>query len=283
MKKKIGVIAYDERAAISAYAVQIDVLFGSVAETYPCSVQGGTVKNLGTMDLYVVSTDAFDNADSLRRYIPEGLPYVEIEQTFTKTGIEKLRAIPAGSRGLLVNLSEKMCRECIARINQLGINHIELEPFWPGKKMPDGYDLAITPAEARYVPANINNIIDLGHRTLDVSAVVEIALKLGEEALLETETIQSYFQSICSNSYSFYALFGRQLTARSQLNGLIEALGEGIIGVSVEGNVYVCTTGKLPKSRGSPGRKHWSIRQRRYFRNFHFRIAYAGEMYWMHS
>lgn len=240
MKKKIGVIAYDERAAISAYAAQIDTLFQSVAETYPCSVQGKTVQNLGVMDLYVVSTDAFDDMDHLRRYIPEGAPYVEIEQTFTKKGIEKLRGVPVGSRALFVNLSQKMCRECITRINQLGINHIEMVPFWPGTETPAGYDLAITPAETRYVPANINRIIDLGHRTLDVSAVAEIALKLGEEALLETEAIQSYFQSICSNSYSFYALFSRQLTARSQLNGLIEALGEGIIGVNAEGTVYVC-------------------------------------------
>ena len=240
MKKRIGVIAFDERAAVSAYAPQIDALFGSVAETHPCSVQGGTVDTLGPMDLYVVSTDAFENEQELRRQIPTRIPYVEIEQTFTREAIEKLRAIPTGSRALFVNLSEKMCRECIARINQLGINHIAMTPLWPGKNEPVGYDLAITPAEVRYVPANINSIIDLGHRTLDISAVVEIALKLREEALLETETIQSYFQSICSNSYSFYTLFERQLAARSQLNGLIEALAEGIIGVDVEGNVYIC-------------------------------------------
>ena len=56
--------------------------------------------------------------------------------------------------------------------------------------------IAVTPDEMRYVPEEIETKIDVGQRACTSGMMIEIALRLGLEHLLETEKFQTYFQSI---------------------------------------------------------------------------------------
>lgn len=241
MKKHIAIVTLDYMAAKS-YEAQIIELFGELVTTCVYNVLDGSVKDIRKADLFVVSTDAFESSADFQKYIPIGIPTVEIAVTFTKKVLNTLAAIPKGSKALFVNLSEKMVREAITRLSQLGINHIEFTPYYPGAEPIKGFKLAVTPDEKRYVPKDVETVIDIGQRVLDSTTVVEIALRLRFDYLLEREKFKLYFRSIAANNYSFDQLFGRSLRMESHFQILMDIMDYGIIGVNERGVIFACNS-----------------------------------------
>lgn len=241
IKKKIAVVTLDYLASIF-YENQIKELFGELVTTSVYNVLDSSVKNIVKPDLFVVTTDAFESITELKEFIPTDVPKVEIEVAFTNSAVETLTNIPKGRNALFVNLSEIMVREAITYLNQLGINHINFTPYYPGALPVSGFDLAVTVGEARYVPKDIKTIIDLGQRVLNTKTVIEIALRLKFDYLLEREKFREYFRSLAVNNYSFDQIFNRALKMESQFEILMEIMDEGIIGVNEDDVVFACNT-----------------------------------------
>ena len=194
MGKHVAVISLDAFAG-AFYARQVQGLFGDRVEACSYSVLDGSVERMPRKyDLYMVTTDAFNSLGDLRRYVPIDGEVMEIHVTFRWDVVRRLQALPAGRRALFVNLSDKMCREAVSRLNQLGVNQLEFDLFFPGAPEPDmaRYDYAITPEEVRYVPAGAREIINIGQRGCDSSTMIEAALRLGFEELLEDPAFVSY-------------------------------------------------------------------------------------------
>lgn len=140
MVKKVAVIALDPRAS-AFYGKQVQELFGEYVKVNSYSVREGTISNMERADLYLMSTDAFDNREDVPQYIPIEAQISEIHVTYLWETIRLLRTIPAGTRALFVNMTEKMVREATSGLNQLGVNHIEFTLLsgsgaggghWPG-------------------------------------------------------------------------------------------------------------------------------------------------------
>ncbi len=241
IKKKISIVTLDYMAS-KFYENQIKELFGELVTTSAYNVLDGSIKDIGDSDLFVVSTDAFKNISDLKEYIPINIPKVEIAVTFTNKSLETLMNIPKGSNALFVNLSETMVREAITKLNQLGVNHINFTPYYPGAVLDKDIELAVTPDEARYVPKGVKNIIDLGQRVLDTTTIVEIALRLKFDYLLERTKFKDYFRSLAVNNYSFDQLFGKSFRMESQFEILMEIMDEGIIGVNENDVVIACNS-----------------------------------------
>lgn len=239
MQKSIAVVTLDSMAG-SFYAEQLKKLFGDCIITNEYSVRGNTTQNIQKADLYLVSTDAFESSEEYKRYIPEDGEMVKINMTFTKETIERLAIISKGTKAMMVNLSYKMTREVIASLSSLGINQIEFYPFYPGMKEIKDIDFAITPSESRYVPKNVKKVMDIGQRVMDSSTIVEIALKLKFDHLLDKKIFQEYFASIAVNNYSIHRLYDRSLSMESQFEILLSILDEGIIGIDSEGHIFSC-------------------------------------------
>ena len=242
MKKHVAVISQDAFAG-AFYAQQVQGLFGDRVETCSYSVLDGSVELMPRKyDLYMVTTDAFNSLGDLRRYVPIDGEVMEIHVTFRWDVVRRLQALPAGRRALFVNLSEKMCREAVSRLNQLGVNQLEFDLFFPGAPVPDmsRYDYAITPEEVRYVPAGAREIINIGQRGCDSSTMIEAALRLGFEELLEDPAFVSYQREMATNTYSFDRVFARGLRLESQFEMLMDILDEGIVGVNEKGEVFAC-------------------------------------------
>lgn len=239
--KKIAVITLTYNASIF-YSSQIKSLFGDLVSIDTYNGMDGSMKNIGIADAYVVSTDAFESISDYEKYMPVNVPKVEISVNFTKSSIETLMNIPKNTCAYFVNLSEVMVRESIARLSQLGVNHINFIPYFPGIKKVKNCDLAITVGEKHYVPSGVKTVIDLGHRVLDSSTIVELALRLKLDYLLESENFKEYFNSIAASNYSFNQLFGRSLNMESQFEILMEIIDAGIIGVNGENIVFACNS-----------------------------------------
>ena len=239
-KKKISIIALDPRAGRS-YGRDVESLFGDVAEVSVFSVMDGSAMGvLERADLFAASTDAFGSAEELARHVPMGCQTMAVEASFRWSGLRKLKEIPAGSRVLFVNMTETMAREAIAQLEQLGVNHVRWIPFYPGAELEEDVHIAVTPDEMRYVPPSIETKIDVGQRACTSGMMIEIALRLGLEHLLETEKFRRYFQSIATSNYSFDQMFAKSIRLESQFHILMEILSDGVIGVNEKDEIFAC-------------------------------------------
>ena len=237
MVKKVAIVALDPRAS-SFYGKQVQELFGDCIEVKAYSVADGTVSDMVRSDLYLMSTDAFENRGDVPQYIPIDAQISEIHVTYLWETIKRLSAIPAGTRALFVNMTEKMVREATATLNQLGVNHIEFIPFYPGAEPVEGIELAVTPDEERYVPEGMKQVMNIGHRCLTSETMIEAALKLGMEELLETPGFQEYFSRVVTSTYNFDMMFARSRRLESQFDILMGILDEGIIGINERAEVF---------------------------------------------
>lgn len=239
--KKVAVITLSNNAS-EFYETQINALFGNLVSISSYNVLDGSVKNVGKADVFVVTTDAFESINEYEKSIPMDIPRVELNVEFTKKNIETLMSVPKGTCAYFVNLSETMVRECIARLSQLGVNHINFIPCFPGAIITKKCAIAVTVGESKYIPEDITTVIDLGHRVPDSNTIVELALRLKLDYLLEKESFKEYFNSIASSNYNFNQLFGRSLNMESKFEILLEIIDAGIIGVNENNVVFACNS-----------------------------------------
>ncbi len=239
-KKKISVIALDPRAGES-YRSDIARLFGEAAEISAFSVLDGSASGvLDRADLFVASTDAYGSPEELLRHIPIDSQTMSVEVSFRWSELRKLKELPAGSRVLFVNMTQTMAREAIAQLEQFGVTHIQWIPYYPGApEVPDAH-IAVTPDERRYVPPGTGTVIDLGQRVCTSGMMIEIALRLGLEALLEGPAFQQYAREVATSNYSFDRMFARSVRLESQFYILMESLEDGVVGVNEKGEIFAC-------------------------------------------
>lgn len=240
-KKHISVISLDPRAGES-YGREIESLFGDYARVSVYNVQDGSAAGvLPRADLFVVSTDAYGSAEEVARHVPIGCQTMAVEVSFRWSELRKLKEIPAGTKVLFVNMTQTMAREAITQLNQFGINHIHLIPFYPGAVLEEEVSIGVTPDEMRYMPEGIAVKINLGQRPCTSGMMIEIALRLELEYLLETKPFQEYFQEIATSNYSFDQMFAKSIRLESQFYILMEILEEGVIGVNERGEIFACS------------------------------------------
>ncbi|MEY8386514.1 sigma 54-interacting transcriptional regulator [Oscillospiraceae bacterium 38-13] len=240
VKKKISVIALDPRAGES-YRSDIEKLFAEAADISVYSMLDGSAAGvLERADLFVASTDAYGSPEELMRHIPIDSQTMAVEVSFRWSELRKLKELPAGSRVLFVNMTQTMAREAIAQLEQFGITHIHWIPFYPGApEVPDAH-IAVTPDELRYVPPGIETVIDLGQRVCTSGMMIEIALRLGLEHLLEGPAFQRYAQEVATSNYSFDRMFARSIRLESQFHILMESLEDGVVGINEKGEIFAC-------------------------------------------
>jgi transcriptional regulator with PAS, ATPase and Fis domain len=239
LKKKIAVIIVDEIAS-KFHGDLVGKLFKESAGIYTYSSSDFLKNGIKDADIYLITTDAMDILTENDYQIPDVSKKVELRAAFNIDILEKLKEIPKDMDVLLVNISNDMALECITQLNQLGINHVNFIPFYPGAKEVKSVSYALTPDEVRYVPHDIENIINMGQRKMDYNTVVEIALKLKVNHLLEHERFKKYFSSIASNDYSINELFSKTLMLESSLESLIDIIDIGILGINEKNRIFVC-------------------------------------------
>jgi transcriptional regulator with PAS, ATPase and Fis domain len=218
------------------HAADLKALFGDEIELVCHSYDRGTIDSPLESDLFVISTYPIYLA--LKPWLPRNAKTVIISHTITNSQYERIRELPPGTAALLVNYSVEMTMDCIWLLRQLGLDHIDYLPFYPGVVNMPKVELAITPGEAAHVPPGIPRVIDIGHRVIDEKTIVDIAHFLGLSHLLGEGRFISHFRSIKKVPGSVATLFDLTNVLESQFSGLLEALEDGIVVVDDGGTAY---------------------------------------------
>lgn len=233
--KKVAIITFWSKVA-KMHGSLLKKLFGDRIEVITYSYDVDSIDSMIDADLFVFSLNSI--YVTVKKYLPAKSQVVIINTTIDVQQYDRIMEIPAGQKVMVVNYSSEMTMETIAQFNQLGIDHIEFYPFYPGMTNIPELAIAITPGEAQYVPDFVKNVIDVGNRIMDTATIIDIIGKLNMDHLLQEEHFIDYFNTLKTYRSGLQALLGRTNTLESEMESLLNVLDDGIIGIDAGGLVY---------------------------------------------
>jgi transcriptional regulator with PAS, ATPase and Fis domain len=235
MTKKIALITAFSCVA-EVHRRTLERLFQDEIELHRYSYDHGNIASPIEADVYVISI--YQIYLNVRQFIPAEAKTIIINNTITEEQYRKVAELPAGMSVLLVNYSVEMTMDTISLFHQLGLNHLEFVPCYPGITNVPRLEVAVTPGEGQHVPSFVKRVIDIGDRVMDTRTIIDIAKGLGLERLLKEERFIEYFKSIRMSPDSVTALFDRTSILESQLSSLLDVLDDGIVIIENTGIVY---------------------------------------------
>lgn len=235
MKKKIVVITFLYEVALQ-HKAQIKALFGDTVEISVHAFDKDSVDKPIDADLVVISI--YPVYVAVEQYLNKGTQVVIISTTINCKQYDQIMTIPEGERVMVVNYSREMTMESLALFKHLGINHIELLPYYPGKENVPEVQTAISLGETQHVPKGLSQVIDIGHRVLAAGTLVEIAVKLGMGSLIQTEGFARHLESLKSYSVGMPEILGRTYALEGEMQSLLDILEDGIVAVNLQGIVH---------------------------------------------
>ena len=195
----------------------LNIYFGKELEIVPVALE--TLKKADIKPRAVV-TSYLTTVSALNKF-----PNSEIIQTkraLTGNAFEEVIQLPKGSKALVVNSLRQTAIESKNALLDLGIDHIQAEAYWPGSPVDvKNYNVVIYSGIMDYCPQGNFQYINIGHRCIAISTIIEIIKIFGlssecatryhhenikrltnscyslSEALNHTKQIKESFENIC--------------------------------------------------------------------------------------
>jgi transcriptional regulator with PAS, ATPase and Fis domain len=188
-------------------------------------------------DLLVVSTKAILN--KLPEEVTGSTKLLIARRSINYSMIYKLISLPANSKIMVVNDQKESAEETVSLLYQMGFRSLRLVPVYPGMKRIPEIDVAITPGESHLVPKGVRSIIDIGTRTIDLSTMIEILVRLN----LLDEKANFLSARYVSEVLNISRRLAMSLNEIEDLNNLMETIinniGDGIVAVNKDDRIRV--------------------------------------------
>ncbi len=232
MKKRLAIVTLYSNAA-QFYAKLIRMLFDDLVSVKEYCFEDGSIEKGIDADLIMISSYSIFGA--VKKYVVNDSEIIISNRTLTKRAYNKLKNLNPGTKAMLVNASAEVSLETISLIYQFGLKSLELVPVHPNMMNIPNLDIAITPGEAKYVPKYVKQIIDIGDRVLDISTIVNVAVKLGVDYILSDEKFRQYFKEMIPIDYGLEKIMGKTDLLETTITNMLKILDEGIISINNQG------------------------------------------------
>lgn len=197
-KKKLILITYDLLNAMH-YRQELLDFFGDKLEIETHTVANDIGENLSADAVLTLSPL---NNDEILEHFSEEPIIIHGLKAISNLGYRKLMEIIPGTKVLLMTTNRTSAFEMAAYLYQLGINHIDFIPSYPGNPESYDVDVAVTPDQVRFIPHYINHVVNIGWRRISPDTLMSVmaALDIKNEKLLEKLYLIS--KDILSNDFS---------------------------------------------------------------------------------
>ena len=252
--KKIIIVSMNKGAA-QQYAASIMDVFENKEITVETAILGETVIPRDA-DLYLISKGYIESRMGAELHskldFPAGIPVIDLVVEFRQEDVKPLFSLKKGTRCLLVNATEMLAMECISDLhNTMGIYHLAMLPYSGEERFYDeSIQTAITVGECELVPPHIRQVIDLGARWLSPETLVEIAVNLKMENVLESESFARYRNQFSTSATKVRDLIAGSSYYKNIFHLMIECLDDGVIGVNQEKKIF-CVNQKAAEILGA--------------------------------
>lgn len=243
-KKKLAIISAQKRYA--EQAAELLALFFSDKLYLQC-YETARLLEIAELEEECVLLSSYTIFQQVRQKVKKDTKILIMDMTFRKDALEPLKAVPAGTKALFVNLDYRNCMESITMICDMGIADLELIPYYPGCEYDPSIELAVTAGEVDLVPSGIKSVIDLGSREIDANTIYNVAkaMKVGNP-FRDEETVRLRDNLVNRNLEMEY-LFSANSALSVQLNALLGLVKQGVLITDVNGNVCMAnqTAGEM--------------------------------------
>jgi len=175
MNEKILALVTESEATKNDLCGQLSSLLDGYMKVFGYATESG-IESKVIADLVVFSSkQMFDLAKDIAH---ENSPIIIANRSLNLKNIDQLFLIPKGSQVLVVNDIFENAEEVISLLRDIGLDHLNYEPYAPGTAYDTHIKYAVTPGEVALIPKGISHIIDLGSRIIDITTIIEILGRL---------------------------------------------------------------------------------------------------------
>lgn len=175
----------------------------------------------------------------IKDYVADSKKIITINRTVKQKDIYKLFSLPDDIDVLIVNDNEQTILETISTLYHIGVNHLNLIPYEKGREYLD-IKVCVTPGEVQLVPSYMEEVIDIGHRFIDISTFIQILTKLNIDDKDITERLIKYTEEVISLDSGVNHAYKNLTVENDELKSIIGLSKNGMILISNEGNIKVC-------------------------------------------
>ena len=178
-------------------------------------------------DLVVMSSKIL--AEEMAEYVSPECTILIAERSLNIENIEKLFGIPKGTKVYFVNDIKENALGCIQSLKEIGVDYIDFIPYYPGCRIYQNANIAVTAGEMSLVPDYVEKIIDIGARIIDISSIVEILkhFNLMNEKLNLVSA--KYKETMIRFSNNLYHLFNEASRMNQYFAKILNQINDGII------------------------------------------------------
>ena len=157
--------------------------------------------------------------------------------------LDEVFGLPEGSEVYVLNDFKSSAYDAVRLFETLGLNQFRYIPFYPGAKDDGVARPLITFGEyddqCHYLPRCIEKIIDVGIRTIDISTIVEIMLRLGLPDEKMHQVTAKYVKDLIVRTREINHLNHNNESMRREMETIVQTVDEGIITLDACDNVLV--------------------------------------------
>ena len=157
--------------------------------------------------------------------------------------LDEVFGLPEGSEVYVLNDFKSSVYDAVRLFETLGLNQFRYIPFYPGAKDEGVARPLITFGEyddqCHYLPRCIEKIIDVGIRTIDISTIVEIMLRLGLPDEKMHQVTAKYVKDLIALTREINHLNHNNESMRREMETVVQTVDEGIITLDARDNVLV--------------------------------------------
>lgn len=157
--------------------------------------------------------------------------------------LDEVFGLPEGSEVYVLNDFKSSAYDAVCLFETLGLNQFRYIPFYLGAKDDGVARPLITFGEyddqCHYLPRCIEKIIDVGIRTIDISTIVEIMLRLGLPDEKMHQVTAKYVKDLIALTREINHLNHNNESMRREMETVVQTVDEGIITLDARDNVLV--------------------------------------------
>lgn len=193
-----------------------------------------------TPNFLIYSSQALYEEVAIIGKIDPRIPFVVGNRTINYDTLEMVVSIPNKTKVLLVNDLYESAIEVKEAMEEIGLDHLDLEIYYPGCVTDiSEYHHAITPGELQYVPLGIENIINIGSRIFDFKTIAKVLSHLD---LLEQSSgsfSKMYLEKIINVAKSLANSRAQIIQLNESMDRVIDGFEEGLLIFDMEHNIVV--------------------------------------------
>ncbi|PYZ99124.1 Fis family transcriptional regulator [Alteribacter lacisalsi] len=177
--------------------------------------------------------------EEVKPFIGENCQIIIAKRIVNFQNIDQLFTVPVGTEALYVNDFPETVNEAIASLKSLGVDHMKLYPYFPGKKMVKEADLAITPGEVNLVPDSVKTVMNIGPRLLDITTIITVLGRLGLLEEKQEEVSTRYIRTIIQLSRRLAVATSEANQVSEHLKKVVDGVHDGILAIDRKGTITV--------------------------------------------